>query len=80
MVANILTTPFVSNEHLVPASCAPDDAVQQQLAIAGSPSRFGSHIFGSIIADDASDLLVGLPIYICRIAILDDNTPFFDRS
>src|SRR5262249_23457656 len=80
VIADVLGASFVADVHLVTASPAPCDPLQQKFAFSrGTPGLF-AHVFGSVIADDASDLLVSLPINIRRIAILDDNPPLVDRS
>lgn len=37
MIAHILSATFVANVHLVAAPPAPDDAMQQKLALRGAP-------------------------------------------
>src|SRR5262245_63465187 len=80
VIADVLGTSLVADVHLVTAPSAPRDPLQQQFAIARSAPGLVAHVFGSVVADDASDLLVGVPIDIGRIAVLDDEPPLVDRS
>lgn len=50
--------------------------MQQKIAVAGSPSRLDAHVFGPIVPDDAADLLIGGPIDVGRVPVLDDDPPF----
>ena len=79
VIADVLGRALVARVHLVSASSAPCDTGKQQLAITrGAPGLF-AHVFGSIVADDDSDLLVGRPIDKGRVAVLYDDPPLIDR-
>lgn len=79
MIAHILSATFVANVHLVAAPPAPDDAMQQKLAVAGSTSRLDAHVFGSVVSHDVTDILMGWPVDVRRIPVLHDDPPFIDR-
>src|ERR1051325_3818083 len=79
MIAHILSTTLVADIHFVAASPAPGDAMQQKIAVAGSASRLGTHVFGPVVSDDAADHFISRPVDVGGIAVLYDNPPFLDR-
>src|SRR4051794_41931516 len=79
MIADVLPAALVTDVHFVPASCAPNNAVQQKIAVAGSSSRLGTHIFGSIVSDNTANFFIDRPVDVRRIPILHDDPPFLDR-
>src|SRR4051794_14149122 len=79
MIAHVFAAALVAHEHLVSAPAAPDDAVQQHVAVARGSPGLVAHVFGSIVAEDATDLLVCGPIDIGRITILHDEAPLLHR-
>ena len=44
------------------AACAPGDAVQQKIAIAGSSSCLRAHVFGPIVPYDVADCFESRPV------------------
>ena len=70
MIAHILSAALVANVHFVPASRAPDDAVQQKIAVARRASGFGAHVFCPIVSCDGADLFIGRPVDVGGIPIL----------
>src|SRR5580692_5009431 len=76
MIADILSAALVANVHLVTASSAPGDAVQQKFAVSRCSSRLRAHVFGSVVSDNTPDLFKGRPIDVSRISILHDEPPF----
>ena len=49
MVADILPATLVADVHLMAASRAPGDAMQQKLAVARRASGLGAHVFGPVV-------------------------------
>src|SRR3954452_14085080 len=79
MIAHVFAAALIAHEHLVSAPAAPDDAVQQHVAVARGSPGLVAHVFGSIVAEDATDLLVCGPIDIGRTTILHDEAPLLHR-
>lgn len=80
MIADILPAAFVANVHLVATSSTPSNAVQQNIAIAGSTSRFDAHVFGSVVSYDITDFFISRPVDVGRISVLHDDPPFLNWS
>jgi hypothetical protein len=79
MVAYILSPALVADIHLMTAPRAPGDAVQQKIAVAGSASRLGAHVFGPVILYDVANHFISRPVNVGGISVLHDNPPFLDR-
>src|SRR3974390_474077 len=80
MIAYILAAALVADVHLMTTSCAPGNAVEQELAIARRASGFDAHVFGSGISNDGSDFFIDRPVDIGWISIFNDDPPLLHWS
>nr|WP_294509843.1 hypothetical protein [uncultured Rhodopila sp.] len=78
MIAYILSAALVADVHLVAASRAPGNAVQQKIAVARSASCLGTHVFGPVVFYYATDHFISRPVDVGWIPTLHDNPSFLD--
>jgi len=80
VVAEILRTALVLQDHLVATTTAVDDALQQRLAVTGNASGLVAVILTVVVAEHVVDLLERFPGDVGRILIADTDFPLIDRQ
>ena len=76
MIAYVLAAALVADEHLMSASGAPGNAVQEESAVARRASGLDAHVLGPVISDDGADFFIGRPVNVGGVSVFDDDPPF----